>query len=263
MRTTAIACEWQLQNSWKHQFQFSCCLSSLNCLLLQQTVHIYGVQINVADVILDVHVFMWVCVMWVCICVCERVSVCVCVCVRMSVWVCVRVRMCLCVCVCDMSNCNLMLSGDSTSLDKAWWNECWLVTPSISRHFLVSPREPSSRLRYLQTVISNKCLVWRHLCPPTSGFKGIFLFPIPHFPILDSSFIYKTDKSFTYFLDITLVRLLIDKANTLPVDWKHICLHQKYFLLCFLRCTVTHSPFDMQWWLTSIMREMFLALPWG
>lgn len=56
----------------------------------------------------------------------------------------------------DKSTNNLMLSGNCTSLEKAWWNKCWLLTPPISRHSSFSPQVPFPRLRYLQTVISHK-----------------------------------------------------------------------------------------------------------
>lgn len=41
---------------------------------------------------------------------------------------------------------------------KAWWNKCWLLTPPISWQSSLSPQAPLHRLRYLQTVISHKCL---------------------------------------------------------------------------------------------------------
>lgn len=50
----------------------------------------------------------------------------------------------------------LTLSGNCSSLEKAWWNKCRLLTSPISQRSSSSPRVPLCRLRYLQTVISHK-----------------------------------------------------------------------------------------------------------
>ena len=42
--------------------------------------------------------FLYLCCLFVCVCMCVRV--CVCMCVRVCVCMCVRVCVCVCVCVC-------------------------------------------------------------------------------------------------------------------------------------------------------------------
>ena len=55
-----------------------------------------------SGIIKAIYACMRLCVyiLYVCVCVRERVCVCMCVCVRVCVNVCVSVYVCMCVCVC-------------------------------------------------------------------------------------------------------------------------------------------------------------------
>ena len=131
------------------------------------------------------------------------------------------------------------------------------MTPSISRLFLASPPEPSSRLRYLQTVISNKWLSCLTTLAPSYIWRQGDIFYSP-------SWIHASlkDKSFTDFLWTSHIRLLIKKANTLSTDINTLA-SEICCMLRFVRRTVTHSTFDNERRLTSIREETILAQPQG
>lgn len=62
-----------------------------------------------------------------------------------------------------------------------WWNKRWLLTPPISWLPSASPQVPSPRLRYLQTVISNKYLSEvRPLMARGTDFRRFRWCPFPH-----------------------------------------------------------------------------------
>lgn len=79
------------------------------------------------------------------------------------------------VCGCyDRFTNNLMLSGNCTSLEKAWWNKRWLLTPPISWHSSLSPRVPFHRDICKLSSPINSCLFWCYRCPPNSDSEKLW-----------------------------------------------------------------------------------------